>query len=774
VRSKVIGHSLPRLEDPCLVRGKGQFIGDLNFPHQLHMRVVRSPIAHGKLLEIRIKEAEALDGVYAVWTARDISGLGPIDFREGKIEKLDAYRQPVLARDFVRYVGEPVAVVFAEDAYRAEDAADLVGLNIEELNPVVDAFSPPGDFGSGLSTAAATVEQGFGDVDTAFASAYKVVELDLKVGRHSAVPLETRGAIGRYDEARDVLELHGAAKVPHKNRESLAHALGRSPTSLHLYEYHVGGGFGVRGEIYPEDILVLLGAQRFGRPVKWIEDRREHLMSANQSREQRHHIRAAVDSEGRLLAIDTEFWHDQGAYPRTHAMRVAETTCGVLLGPYKVKAYRARGHYRLTNKTPAATYRAPGRYESNFVRERLLDTIAHSIGISRIEIRRRNLIKAEEMPYFRDLNLHEHRTIYDTGDYEGLLDRSLTAFGWDGLQVELSRRRAAGEIVGAGFAVFVEQSGVGPSDGARVNVDASGIVEVITGGTSVGQGFETSIAQVCAEALGCDYRSIRVVHGRTDRIEFGIGAHATRATVMTANAVAAAARNVRVKALEMAGILLQAEPGQLDILDGRIVSKNARSGPSIDLGSIAQALKPSSKVRGNLSPGLCSDGWFDTDDQVYPYGNQFAVVSVDRETGAVKVEKYLIAYDVGRAVNPKLVRGQLVGGFAQGLGGALYEEFIYNESGEPLSVSFADYLLPTCSEVPQVEVLLTEDHPTPRNPLGIKGAGEGGIAPVGAVIASAIEDALQLTGTITQIPLSPQKVKRLMEDNNVSLQCRKK
>jgi carbon-monoxide dehydrogenase large subunit/6-hydroxypseudooxynicotine dehydrogenase subunit gamma len=243
---------------------------------------------------------------------------------------------------------------------------------------------------------------------------------------------------------------------------------------------------------------------------------------------------------------------------------------------------------------------------------------------------------------------------------------------------------------------------------------------------------------------------------------------------MTANAVAAAARNVRVKALEMAGMLLQAEPGQLDILDGRIVSKNAPSGPSIDLGSIAQALKPSSKVRGNMSPGLCSDGWFDTEDQVYPYGNQFATVSVDRETGAVKVEKYLIAYDVGRAVNPKLVSGQLVGGFAQGLGGALYEEFIYNESGEPLSVSFADYLLPTCSEVPQVEVLLTEDYPTPRNPLGIKGAGEGGIAPVGAVIASAIEDALQRAGAITEIPLSPQKVKRLMEDNNVALQYVKK
>jgi carbon-monoxide dehydrogenase large subunit len=763
VPTKVIGESPLRLEDPPLVRGRGRFIADVNFPHQLHMRVVRSPIAHGRLLGVDVHEALRLRGVRAIWTANDIADTGPIDYREGRIEKLEAYRQPVLAQDFVRYIGEPVAVIFAQDAYVAEDAADLVALDIEELAPIIHADAPPGDFAPGLSTEAAIVRQGFGDVDAAFSKAHAVVELDLSIGRHAGVPLETRGAIGRYDAARDVLELHGAAKVPHKNRESLARMLGRTTTTMHLFEYHVGGGFGIRGEIYPEDILVLVAALRLERPVKWIEDRREHLMTANQSRQQRHLVKAAVDSDGRLLALSNEFYHDQGGYPRTHAMRVAETTCGILPGPYKVDAYAAVGHYRLTNKTPAATYRAPGRYETNFVRERLLDVVAHRLGISRIDVRRVNLIQAEEMPYARDLSVLEDDVSYDSGDYEGLLDKALTAFGWDELQRSLVARRARGEIVGAGFALFVEKSGLGPSDGAHVNVDADGMVEVITGGASVGQGFETVMAQVCAEVLGCEYSKVRVVHGRTDRIEFGIGAHASRATVMTANAVAVAATHVREKALDMASELLQTPVAGLDIFDGVIRRRDMATGPSVTLARVAQALRPAAKTRGSHPPGLSSDGWFNTDHQVYPYGNQFALVKVDPQTGSIAVEKYLIAYDIGRAINPMLVRGQILGGFAQGLGGALLEEFLYDERGEPLSVTFADYLLPTINEMPPVEILLTEDAPSPRNPLGIKGAGESGIAPVGAAIASALEDALQMSGVVTQLPLTPQRVKALLD-----------
>ena len=759
----LIGQSVQRIEDRPLILGKGTFVADISFPHQLHMRIVRSSVAHARIVSINIDAALAAPGVHAVWTAKDIPEIGPIDFREGKIEKLEPYRQPVLAIDRVRYVGEPVAAIFASDAYLAEDAAELVEVEIEDLPVIVDARAQTGEFAPGLSSEAAIISQGFGDTASVFANAHAVVEIDVSVGRHSGVPLETRGAIGRYDAARDVLELHGAAKVPHKNKETLARLFNRPASGLHLFEAHVGGGFGVRGEIYPEDILVLAAALRFGGAVKWIEDRREHLMAANQSREQHHKVRAAVDEKGTLLAIENEFWHDQGAYPRTHAMRVAETTCGILPGPYRVGAYRAVGHYRLTNKTPAATYRAPGRYETNFVRERLLDAIAARLGASRVDVRKQNLILSEEMPYARPLSVLEDEVSYDSGDYTGLLEKSLAAIGWDDLQLRLAERRARGELVGAGLATFVEKSGLGPSDGAHVSVDTTGAIEVITGGASVGQGFETVMAQVCAEALGSDYRNVRVVHGRTDRIDFGIGAHASRATVMTANAVHAAALKVREKALSFAAEMLQSEASALDIVDGRVIRTGESGGPSITLGEIANHLRPAARLRRGREPGLSSEGWFDTDHQTYPYGNQIAVVSLDRETGAVNVEQYLIAYDIGRAINPVLVRGQILGGFAQGLGGALYEEFLYDQRGEPLSVSLVDYLMPTAHEVPDVQVIIAEDAPSTRNPLGIKGAGESGIAAVGAAIASAVDDALDKPGAITKLPITPQALKAIID-----------
>jgi carbon-monoxide dehydrogenase large subunit len=319
---KYIGQPVPRLEDPPLVRGCGRFAGDISFPHQLHMRLARAQVAHGRIVAIDTAPARALPGVVAVWTAADIAEVPPIDFREGRIERLEPYRQPVLATDRVRYVGEPVAAVFAADPYIAEDAADLVVIDIAELPVLLAADAEPGEFAPGRSTEPTIVRQGYGDVDAVFARAETVVELDLSVGRHSGVPLETRGAIGRYDASRDVLELHGAAKVPHRNRDLLAHMLKRSPSSIHVHESDVGGGFGIRGEIYPEDVLVCVAAMRLARPVKWIEDRREHLVCANHSRQQRHKIRAALDGEGRILALDDEFWHDQGAYVRTHAIRV--------------------------------------------------------------------------------------------------------------------------------------------------------------------------------------------------------------------------------------------------------------------------------------------------------------------------------------------------------------------------------------------------------------------------------------------------------------------
>ncbi|MFY9836632.1 MAG: xanthine dehydrogenase family protein molybdopterin-binding subunit [Xanthobacteraceae bacterium] len=761
-RAPWIGQSVERLEDPPLVTGRGAFAGDINFPHQLTMRIVRSAHAHGRIVSIDTTASRALPGVFAVWTADDIAEVPPVDFREGSIPALDPYRQPVLAKARVRYVGDPVAAVFAADAYIAEDAADLVAIEIEELPPLLDASAAPAEFSPGHSSEAALIRQGYGDVDAVFREAAHIVELELTVGRHSGVPLETRGAIGRYDAARGILELHGAAKVPHRNQELLARMLGLPPSLIHVHESHVGGGFGVRGEVYPEDVLVCVAAKRFNRPVKWIEDRREHLIAANHSRQQVHKVRAAVDDNGVILAIDDRYFHDQGAYVRTHAARVVHMTAGILPGPYRVPAYRAIGHFRLTNKTPAATYRAPGRYETTFVRERLVDMIAHELKIDRIELRRRNAIAAVEMPYPRPLEALGEEIHYDTGDYVGLLDKLLAKIGWDALNAAVRKRKAAGELVGIGLAMFVEKSGLGPTDGVKIFVDTSGMVEVVTGGASLGQGFETVMAQVAADALGVDYRRCRVIHGQTDRIPFGIGAHASRATVMTASATHIAALNVRAKAMAVAAELLQASPDALDIVDGEVVRKDGQGGPSIGLGAIAQNLAPTAKARGDREPGLAAEGWFKTEHQVYPYGSHVAVVRVDRETGGVHVERYCIAYDIGRAINPALVHGQIVGGYAQGLGGALFEEFTYSEHGDPLAVTFADYLLPAMRETPAPEVLLRQDYTSPLNPLGIKGAGESGITAVGATIASAIDDAIGIPGAVRELPVTPQRLKQLL------------
>jgi len=757
-----IGQSVARLEDPPLVTGRGQFAGDINFPYQLTMRIVRSAHAHGRIEAIDTAAARALPDVFAVWTADDIAEVPPIDFREGSIPALDPYRQPVLAKERVRYVGDPVAAVFAADAYTAEDAADLVTVEIDELPPLLDAQAAPGEFSPGHSSEAAVIRQGYGDVDAVFREAAHIVELELTIGRHSGVPLETRGAIGRYDAARGILELHGAAKVPHRNQELLARMLGLPPSTIHVHESHVGGGFGVRGELYPEDVLVCVAAKRFHRPVKWLEDRREHLIAANHSRQQVHKIRAALDTDGVILAIDDRYFHDQGAYVRTHAARVIHMTAGILPGPYRVPAYRAIGHFRLTNKTPAATYRAPGRYETTFVRERLIDAIAHKLKIDRIALRRRNAIGPQEMPYPRPLEALGEEIQYDSGDYVGLLDKLHATASWAQLNAAVNKRKARGELVGIGLAMFVEKSGLGPTDGVRISIDTSGMVDVVTGGASLGQGFETVMAQVAADALGVDYRRCRVTHGQTDRIPFGIGAHASRATVMTASATHIAALNVRRKALALAAELLQAAPEALDIIDGEVVHKGAKPGPSISLAAIAQNLAPTAKARGDREPGLAAEGWFKTEHQVYPYGSHIALVRVDAETGRVAIERYWIAYDIGRAINPALVRGQIVGGYAQGVGGALFEEFTYTDRGDPLAVTFADYLLPALHEIPSPEVLLEQDYTSPLNPLGIKGAGESGITAVGATIASAIDDAIGIPGAVRELPVTPQRLKRLL------------
>jgi carbon-monoxide dehydrogenase large subunit/6-hydroxypseudooxynicotine dehydrogenase subunit gamma len=727
------------------------------------MRLVRSPHAYGKIVSIDVTKALASRGCFAVWTFADVAEIPSIEFRATDIKGLEPYRQPILANSIVRYVGEPVVAIFAEDSYQAEDLADLVTMHIEERTPLLSADEPPREFAPGHHTEPTIIKKGFGDVDDAFRVAHMVVELDLSIGRHSGVPLETRGAIARYDSTRDVLELHAATKRLHPGRDLLARMLGRSSFSIQLYECHVGGGFGIRGEIYPEDVLVCAAALRFGRPVKWIEDRREHLIAANHSRQQHHRVRAAIDGEGRVLAVDDEFFHDQGAYVRTAGARVPEWTASMLPGPYKIPAYRIAGHFRLTNKTPAGTYRSPGRYEATFVCEQLMDAVAVKLGMERVEVRRRNLISRSEMPYRRQLAGNEAEMILDSGDYAGLLDKVLNYVDWTNLNAKVRQRRASGEAVGTGLAFFLEKSGLGPVDCVRVKVDPTGAVEVVTSSASLGQGVETVMAQICGNALGVDYRRVRVAHGRTDLLEYGFGAHASRATVMTGSATHIAALKVRAKAIEMAAAFLQeADPDALHIIEGRVVRKDQPNGPSISLGEIASALAPAAAVAKGLEPGLAADGVFAADHMTYPYGAHVAVVKVDPETGSVKIERYVAAYDVGVAINPMLVEGQIAGSMVQGLGGALLEEFNYDDAGTPLSVTFADYLIPTSLEVPDIEVLIFEDAPSPLNPLGVKGAGESGITGAGAAIASAINDAIAMPGAVTGLPITPQRLRKIL------------
>ena len=671
-----------------------------------------------------------------------------------RVEGLQHYRQHLLAREFVRYVGDPAAVVFATDANVAEDAAEAVVLNIEPMTPCLDALRAPVPFhpGSTRSSEPAIISKAYGDLASAFANAAHVVELEVGVGRHSGVPMETRGALAVFDPQRHVLRVLGAAKVPHANRDAIAKMLSLPPESVQLSEGHVGGGFGIRGELYPEDVLVCLAALRLARPVKWVEDREEHFLAANHSRDQTYRLRAAVDARGYILGLDAEIFTDQGAYIRTHGSTVTDLAAGLLPGPYVVPAYRAIGHIRLTNKTPAGTYRAPGRYESTFARERLIDKIARHLDLDALDVRRINFIAPEQMPFERGIDALGTSIVYDSGRYELLLDKLLAHVGHRHIKDDVAARRTAGEMVGIGVAAFVEKSGLGPSDLVTIEIDARGAIEIVTGVASVGQGVETVLAQICSDTLRVAPDRIAVVHGQTDRISEGRGAFASRVTVMTGSAVQIAAEALRDKLLSVAADLLQADRDELVLEDGAVYTA---TGASITFAAAA------AHVAG--SGGLKADGRFTSHHMNYPYGVHFALVAIDRDTCEIKVERYVVAYDVGRAINPMLVEGQIVGAAVQGIGGALFEEFRYDGEGQPLVTSFADYLMPTMMDVPFVEALVTEDAPSPINPLGVKGAGEGGINAVGAALASAVDDALQQPGSVTRLPITPERLFAMLQ-----------
>ena len=758
----VVGASLPRTEDPRLLRGRGRFADDLSLPGQLWARIVRSPAAHGRLLSVDTRQALRRRGAALVVTAADLPGRLLIPVRlavEGT--DLSPYLQPVLAADTVRYVGEPVAVVLAEDPYTAEDAAELVDLDIDELAPVLDPAAAatreaPRLFAAG--NVAADFALGYGNVDAAFARAQTIVEISVEIGRHTGVPLEPRALLASADPLTGGVEIFGMTKVPVFNQGVLASMLGMPPELIHVHEIDAGGGFGVRGEFYPEDFLVPWLALRLQRPVKWTEDRAEHLVAANHSRQQRHRIAAAFDGDGRILGLRDNILHDNGAYCRTHGITVPELTIAMLPGPYRVPAYDGRIRVVLTNKTPCGTYRAPGRFEGTTAREQLLDVAATRLGLDRCELRRRNLLSPAELPLRREMSTLGTEVVLDAGNYPALLAAALAEADRLGYLEELRDGRKAGRLRGLGLAAFLEKSGLGPQETAEVTIDGAGQVLVLSGATSFGQGVQTVLGQIAADALGVSPAAVSVVTGDTRLQPAGMGSWASRTTVVAGSAVHAAAEAVVARARCLAGRLLEISEADLEVRADRI---GARGDPAsaLSLAQIAAAATEGSPVLGPGEPaGLSGRGRFEVTHMTYPYGVHVAVVDIDPGTGQVRVLRYLVAYEVGRAVNPMQVAGQLRGGAAQGIGGALLEQLTYDEAGQPQATTFMTYQMPTAAETPRVDVLVTEHAPAPGNPLGVRGAGEGGVTAAGAAIASAVRDALSLAGSVGELPLTPDRI----------------
>ncbi|MGH2788761.1 MAG: xanthine dehydrogenase family protein molybdopterin-binding subunit [Actinomycetota bacterium] len=742
---------MTRVEDADLITGRADYVADLTAPGQLHARVVRSSYAHGRLIGVDVNEARRRAGVVAVWTAQDlIAELGSvprIGTRVSPREEVIPFQQPILAEDRVRYVGEPLALVIAEDPYAAEDAEELVFADIELLPVVSDplqtqALEPLFQQGNVVTT----LEARLGDPGSAFADAEVVVECALRVGRHSGVPMETRGAMVSFDENRRCIVVNAATKVPHWNRRELARLLGISPERIRMLEASVGGGFGVRGEIYPEDVLVAWAALTLERPVRWIEDRREHLIATNHSRQQSHRAAIAGTRDGRVLGIRSEFWVDLGAYVRTHGVRVPELTVTMLPGPYDIEHYEGLAHCVVTNKTPTGTYRAPGRYESCFVRERLLDMFADRIGLDPIDVRKRNVLSKDRIPYVRDLGGGIETVQLNEGDFPRLLDRVIRTLD----PAAIRARQQRGESVGFGVGLFLEKSGVGPGELGSVDVEGDGTIVVRSGCSSVGQGLCTVLSQIVAETFDVPLDRIRVALLDTDCVERGTGTYASRSTATAGAAVYQAAVTVVDDAKRYAAEWLEASVDDVVAHDGGFELAGAPD-RRVTLEEIAKARDEGSEG----APSLSASRFFEVKTVTHPYGAHAAVVKVDRETGACDVERLILGFDVGRAVNPMLVEGQLHGGAMQGLAGALFEQFVYDDEGNPLATSFMDYLMPTAAEAPEMVAVVTEDAPTATNPLGVKGVGEGGVTGVGAAIASAVDNALGRPGTVCELPILP-------------------
>lgn len=763
----LVGEAVTRLEDAELLVGAARYVDDISPAGLLHAAFVRSAFGHARLGAVDCDVARDMPGVVAVYAVDDLMDVLTTD----RVPETFPPPQPreefgpyVLARDEVCYVGEPVAVVIAENRYQAEDAAAMVMVDYDPLDAVTDCReaardgAPPADTRNKGNVFSA-VSMGYGDCDGAFAGAAHVISETLHQHRGVAMSMECRGVVASFDPRRKKITMWASCQQPHGHKAILVDLLGLSEDQVRVVIPHLGGGFGPKLNFYPEDGAVAAASMKLGKPVKWIEDRREHLLTTTQERDQIWEVELAADAEGKLLGLRGRLYHDQGAYT-VRGTNIPFSAATTILGPYILPSYRMDVSVAHTNKVPATSMRGAGHPQGNFTMERLIDRMADKIGMDPAEIRARNLIPAERIPYEQPLKTQAgQRIIYDSGDYPKCQSDLLDALDYAGFPARQAAARGDGRYLGLAVANYVKPTGRGPFESGLVRIGTSGKVSVYTGAVAMGQGFRTAMAQLCSEQLGVRPEDVIIVAGDTDTVSHGIGGFASRQTVCAGSAIHMASGEVRKKVLSVAAHLLEASEEDLDLKDGNVFVKGV---PDMAVGfrEVANAVAgiPGVSLPDGISAGLEAEVNFKPENVTYANGAHGCEVEVDPETGGVKILRYVVIHDSGRLVNPLIVDGQVQGGVTLGIGHALFEQMMYDESGQPLSTNLAEYLIPTAPEVPNYEIV-HQVSPTDRNPIGVKGVGECGVMAAMPALLAAVENALtDFSVKLDRYPVTPAMI----------------
>lgn len=770
-----VGQPLKRKEDVRLLTGKGNFVDDLKLPHMAHMAVLRSTHAHAKILKIHVSKARHAKGVLAVFTSTDLGHYNRSFPLLVPHPSLRGVTPRPLAEGKVRYVGEPVAVVVANSRAVAEDALDIIGIDYESLPAVVcpeKSLEPEApivheSIGNNL---AALLAQSSGDIEQAIKQADLVVRKRFSLKRGSGQSVEGRGVLSQYEPRFGTFTIWAATQAPHLHRRILAELFSCEEEKIHVIVPDVGGGFGPKAIFYPEDFLVPYLSYRLSRPVKWVEDRREHFLSSVHEREQVHEVELALRKDGTFLAFRDHLIVDMGAYV-PWGIIVPSVTLSSLLGPYRIPNFYLEAKAVYSNKVPIGQLRGAGRPQAVFVIERMVDIAAAKLGIDRVAIRLKNLIQPGELPYTPGLVYRDGSPMtYDSGDYPSCLNRALELSGYAGFRTEQEKGREEGCYIGLGMACFVEASGLGPLEGACIKIERTGRVTLAVGSPAQGQGHETTLAQICAGELGVDVESVDVRLGDTERLSYGTGTFASRTAVVGGNAVSLAARAVKERALRVASKLLKVEVADLQLAEGKVFigEMPTKSISLSEIATIASGAVPASPLLNGIEPGLEATCYFTPSQPTYANGAHVAVVEIDPQTGFAKILRYAVVHDCGRVINPMIIDGQIHGGVAHGIGDSLFENLQYDENGQLLTTSYLTYLVPTACDVPKIKTQHVEV-PSQFNPLGVKGAGEAGTIGAPAAVANAIANALSPFGvSVQEFPLIPNRIWELINEKDFS------